>query len=154
MQQPKETEEMIEAINNDTRKKIYYYLAFGFIAIEVWFSFYLLLFEMFTLFLKTITFSLDDISKGEKAFFNIHPAIIFFGVGGGMVASFIFGFFEKLRTVGVIIMILLAGICDAFVFLVIGEKDGGELAILVTILSVIILIFIVLYFKEKRDSLT
>lgn len=145
-------EETFESIDRDTNEKLFYYLAFVFVAIQVISSFYLLIFEMFILFLRTITFSLDDISAGENVFLNINPLFILIGVGGGTIASFIFGFFDKLRLTGITIMILLAGFCNAFVFLLIGKVDNGvELTILSTVLSVIILIFITLYFR-KRDA--
>lgn len=145
-------EETFESIDRDTKEKVFYYLAFGFVAIQIVLSFYLLIFEMFILFLKTITFSLDSANDGELLLLKIHPGIILFGVGGGVIASFIFGFFDKLRLTGAVIMILLAGFCNAFVFLLIGKVDNGvELTILSTVLSVIILIFITLYFR-KRDA--
>lgn len=152
---PGETiEKTFESIDRDTNEKLFYYLAFGFVALQVIASFYLLVFEMFILFLRTITFSLDDISAGEKAFLNIHPLFILIGVGGGTVMSFIFGFFDKLRLAGAIIMILLVGFCNVFVFFVIGkEYNGGELAILSTILSIVVLVFIVIYFRRRKRKL-
>jgi hypothetical protein len=147
-------EETFESIGRDTNEKLFYYLAFVFVAIQVISSFYLLIFEMFILFLRTITFSLDDISVGENVFLNINPIFILIGVGGGTVASFIFGFFDKLRLAGIIIMILLAGSCNVFVFFVIQVDNSKELAILSAVLSMVVLIFIMFYFRKRKRKLT
>jgi hypothetical protein len=146
-------EETFESIDRNTNEKLFYYLAFVFVAIQVISSFYLLIFEMFILFLRTITFSLDDISVGENVFLNINPIFILIGIGGGTVASFIFGFFDKLRTLGAIIMIFVAGFCNLFFFSVMGNKSGGELALFVVGASATVLIFIVLYFRERKRKL-
>ncbi|MEJ2437569.1 MAG: hypothetical protein P8Y43_05520 [Sulfurovaceae bacterium] len=146
-------EETFESIDRDTNEKLFYYLAFVFVAIQVISSFYLLIFEMFILFLRTITFSLDDISAGENVFLNINPLFILIGVGGGTIASFIFGFFDKLRLTGIIIMILLAGSCNVFVFFVIQVDNDKELAILSAVLSMVVLIFIMFYFRKRKKKL-
>jgi hypothetical protein len=146
-------EETFESIDRDTNEKLFYYLAFVFVAIQVISSFYLLIFEMFILFLRTITFSLDDISAGENVFLNIHPLFILIGVGGGTIASFIFGFFDKLRLTGITIMILLAGSCNVFVFFVIQVDNSKELAILSAVLSMVVLIFIMFYFRKRKKKL-
>lgn len=143
-------EETFESIDRDTNEKIYYFIAFGLVAIHVVSYYYFLFFDlMFTIF-KMLTFSADDISESEKIFTNMHPAITIFGVGSATIASFIFGFFDKLRTLGAIIMIFVTGFCNLFFFSVMGKKSGGELTLLVVGASVTVLIFIVLYFRERK----
>jgi hypothetical protein len=143
----------IEAINNNTKEKVYYYIAFGFLAFQVIGSFYLLVFEIFILFFKTIASTIEDITPIESVLLSVHPFFIIFGVGGGTVASFIFGFFDKLRLAGAIIMIFLAGFCNFFILLVTGWEDGKEIVILTTALGVLFLLFMILYFKGKKRQL-
>jgi hypothetical protein len=146
-------EETFESIDRDTNEKVYYFIAVGLVAIHVVSYYYFLAFELIFAIFKTLTFSADDLNEWEKVFLNMHSAITIFGVGGMAIASFIFGFFDKLRTLGTIIMIFVTGFCNLFLFSVMGKKSGGELALFVVGASVMVLIFIVLYFRERKRKL-
>ena len=56
-------EETFESIDRDTNEKVYYFIAFGLVAIHVVSYYYFLAFELIFAIFKTLTFSADDLNE-------------------------------------------------------------------------------------------